>query len=228
MFIDEWFDQAFYQKLPLDYAKNLRFGQFGLTHAYYPHENLQLWRPVAKPSAPAKSIASEFQLVSAPGDSFARQYPLEAPKLATNEEFIAIRAKKRPIVLLHVPSTSLAGVSNKGFSGKVVRNLCVAAQVFGLADSKTSKPAFSSTFIDRVRKMEFPELLFLPKEAGLFQVDSLLRLDELQSVFMGHIEASQYGLGPDVLDVLRGQIQTVFSGPTKNYYSDLREELLKG
>jgi hypothetical protein len=41
--------------------------------------------------------------------------------------------------------------------------------------------------------MEFPELMFLPKRSGFLEVDSMLRLDEMQSVFSGHI-LKQYPL----------------------------------
>lgn len=70
MFIDEWFEQSFYEKLPLDFRSRLTFGQFFRTHAYYPHENLQLWRPILDPSEPTKTIASTFQIVSAGQDAF--------------------------------------------------------------------------------------------------------------------------------------------------------------
>ena len=48
MFIDEWFGDSFYKKLPLGYHNpgDFCFGQVFWTHAYYPHENLELWRPV--------------------------------------------------------------------------------------------------------------------------------------------------------------------------------------
>jgi len=42
MFIDEFFSEQFYRKLPLGYHANFSFGQFFWTHAYYPHENLEL------------------------------------------------------------------------------------------------------------------------------------------------------------------------------------------
>src|ERR1017187_10232643 len=63
MFIDEWFGDTFYKKLPLGYHNdaNFCFGQIFWTHAYYPHENLELWRPVPDPAEPTKTIASQFE-----------------------------------------------------------------------------------------------------------------------------------------------------------------------
>jgi hypothetical protein len=101
MFIDEWFS-ANYKKLPLGYANeaNFRFGQIFWTHANYPHENLELWRPTPDPSDPTKTIASQFGITAARQDAFKRGLPLHAPRLETNEEFVVIRAKIRPVVLI--------------------------------------------------------------------------------------------------------------------------------
>ena len=51
MFIDEWFGDNFYKKLPFGYHNpaNFCFGQVFWTHAYYPHENLEFWRPGTGP-----------------------------------------------------------------------------------------------------------------------------------------------------------------------------------
>src|SRR5258708_27196534 len=114
MYIDEWFKDDFYKKLPLGYHHQFSFGQFFKTHAYYPHENLELWRPVPDPAEPTKTIASQFRITAAGTDAFRRVLPLHAPKLETNEEFIVIRAKARPVVLIQA-EFPLACVNNRGF-----------------------------------------------------------------------------------------------------------------
>jgi len=100
------------------------------------------------------------------------------------------------------------------------------AQVFGLADAKTGAPEFNPLFVDRVRKMEFPQLMFLPQQAGVFDVDSLLRLDEAQSVFVPHLQATQFCLADDVADVLRHQINFLLTAIGPNDFTELREVLL--
>ena len=86
MFIDEWFGDNFYKKLPLGYHNpaNFCFGQVFWTHAYYPHENLELWRPVPDPAEPTKTIASQFRITAAGKDAFSRSLPLHVPRLETN------------------------------------------------------------------------------------------------------------------------------------------------
>lgn len=170
MFIDEWFRDGFYKKLPLGYHNdaNFCFGQVFWTHAYYPHENLELWRPVMDPAEPTKTVASQFRITTAGQDAFKRTLPLHVPRLETNEEFIVVRAKIRPVILIQT-ELPLAGVDNRGYRGKIQRRRTLVAQVFGLADSVTREPQFSPAFVDRVRKMEFPQLMFLPEKPGVIR-----------------------------------------------------------
>ncbi len=68
--------------------------------------------------------------------------------------------------------------------------------------------------------------VFLPQQAGVFEVDSMLRLDEAQSVFVPHLEARQFCLADDVANVLRHQINFLLTGVGPNDYTELREVLL--
>ncbi|MCA9423261.1 MAG: hypothetical protein KC592_19735 [Nitrospira sp.] len=226
MFIDEWFDRNYYKRLSLSEKFTLSFGQFFWTHAYYPHENLEFWRPVLDPMEPTKTFASKFQIQSAGQDAFRRSIPLQAPKLETNEEFLVVRAKYRPVLLIQ-PEILIPAILNRGFRGRVSRSRCTVAQIFGLADPQTGRAEFSPNFVDRVRQMEYPQLMFLPKESGLFQVDSLLRLDELQSVFTPHLEPAEFAMTDDIATILRDQIQFLLTGKGPNEYTLLREELLR-
>jgi hypothetical protein len=224
MFIDEWFGDDFFKQLPLGFHQHFSFGQFFRTHAYYPHENLEFWRPVSDPNEPTKTIASRFQMAPAGKDAFRRGIPLASPKLETNEEFLVVRAKVRPVILA-MPETPPFGVDNRGYRGRVQRHLCLVVQVYGLVDSKTGRAEFNPSFVERVRRMEFPQLMFLPARPGLLDVDSLLRLDELQSVFTANLEPTQYALGDEVASVLRGQFQFLLTGTGPSLYTELRELL---
>jgi hypothetical protein len=140
MYIDDWFGTGFYRQLPLGFHANFTFGQLFWTHAYYPHENLELWRPVPNPDEPTKSIAQVFQLQSAGKDAFSRRFPLHVPPLETNEEFIVVRAKIRPVILLQ-PEGELPTADNKGYRGRFHRRRCLVGQVFGLSDVTTAAPS---------------------------------------------------------------------------------------
>ena len=75
---------------------------------------------------------------------------------------------------------------------------------------------------------EFPQFMFLPKKPVLLEVDSLLRLDELQSVFTPHLDPTQHSLGDETLEVLKGQIGFLILGTGPSHYTELRELLLAG
>jgi hypothetical protein len=62
--------------------------------------------------------------------------------------------------------------------------------------------------------------------AGVFDVDSMLRLDYVQSVFVPHLQATQFCLGDDVTNVLRHQINFLLARIGPNDYTELREVLL--
>jgi hypothetical protein len=229
MYIDEWFqDSTFYNKLPLGYHNeaNFCFGQIFWTHTYYPHENLELWRPVSDLAEPTKTIASQFRITSAGKDAFRRSLPLHAPPLASNEEFIVVRAKRRPVVLIQ-GELPLAGIDNKGYRGKIQRRRTLVAQVFGLSDPQTQEPQFNPSFVNRMRQMEFPQLMFLPKKTGILDVDSMLRLDEVQSVFIPQLAPTQFCLSEDVAAVLKNQLIFLITCEGPNEYTELRELLLK-
>lgn len=110
MFIDEWFEKNYYKELPLGYRtqSSHQCGQFFWTHMLFTFENLQFWRPLADPAEPTKTIATDFRIVSAVRDAFKRSIPLAQPALETNEEFVVVKAKKRPVLLIQPSSCRLA------------------------------------------------------------------------------------------------------------------------
>lgn len=69
--------------------------------------------------------------------------------------------------------------------------------------------------------------MFLPKQAGLLDVDSILRLDECQSVFTARLEHSGFGLKEPIRDLLHSQLHCLLTGEYSGDFADYREELLK-
>lgn len=223
MFIDEVFD-SFYEKLSPAETNTYQFGHIYKTHAYYPHEDLQFFRPVTYIN-PTQTLADTFKIQPARNDSFKHNLPLSSPKLESNEELIVVRAKIRPVVLL-TPEYKIEGAETKGFRGKVSRKRCLVTQVYGLADVNSGEAEFSPNFIERVRKMEFPPLMFLPKCVGLFQVDSLLRFDECQSVFTPHLKPTGFALSDDLKKLIRSQVIHLLTGEYGGDYEFYREAVL--
>jgi hypothetical protein len=67
------------------------FGQIFWTPAYYPHQQLQLWRPSEVDQR--LHIAKNFNIQNGVADAFNRPLPYSVPHLKTTEEFIALKAK---------------------------------------------------------------------------------------------------------------------------------------
>jgi len=228
LFIDEWFGKDFYQKLPLDYRNNHRFGQIFWAHVYYPHENLQLWRPVdLDQTEPTRTTASHFRIMPAGADAFKKGFPLHTPPIRSREEFIVIKAKRRPVILVQSAGPLHSG-ENRGYKAKFARPLCLVAQCFGIVDKETQRSKFDPALIDRVRVMEFPQIMFLPQSPGIFEGDGLLRIDHLQSVFNPHLEPTQFCLSAEVQMVLKDQLRYVLVGDREaSTFTELRETLLE-
>jgi hypothetical protein len=102
----------------------------------YTFETLELWRPIIDPNEPTRTIASQFRISSAGTDAFRRSIPLASPKLETNEEFVVVKGKLRPVMLIQPEAADMA-IDNRGYRGKVQRKKSLVAQVFGLVDTKT-------------------------------------------------------------------------------------------
>jgi hypothetical protein len=204
-FIDEIFD-PFYEtvsKKPADYS----FGQIFRVPAYYPHQRLEVWRP--KNLDAKLGIASDFNITTAT-DAFRRSLPYSVPPLKTNEEFVALKAKPRPVILIQPPDPALLQIKTSGYSGKVVRHLCPVALVYS-AENEAGDSKFPPDFLDRVRRLEYRQFMFLPK-AGPMLVDSIARLDEIQSVAENQLLATGFSLCDDVREILRSQVSFFFAG----------------
>lgn len=225
-YIDEFVGTDFYKRLDLNYRTTFHFGQLFWTHAYYPHENLEVFRPIFDPGEPTKTTADKFRLVTAGGDAFNRSIPLHVPSLKVKEEFLAIRAKIRPVILVR-PEIPIPEAISRGQGGRLAKRRCLVAQVFSIADPVTGKIKFTDEFINRVRLLEYPQFMFFPKKVGVLEVDSLLRLDECQCVFTPHLDPTQFMLCDDLRDLLRYQFLTLFSDKMHIGYKTYREELMR-
>ena len=184
------------------------FGQIFKVAAYYPHTSLQLWRPSKFDSKLGR--ADDFNPASSPHDAFSRSTPYAFPHLQTNEEFLFIRGKKRPVILISPPDPKLTTIPKVTGGGKLARNLAPIALIYSAVD-KAGLAKFDHAFLDRVRLLEHPQFLFIP-HGGPLTVDSLARFDELQSVDMSNLEPSGFVLSDDLIAVVKSQLSFGLTG----------------
>jgi hypothetical protein len=204
--------------------KDFAFGQIFCAPVYYPHQILQIWRP--KDLDQKLHTATDFNIKTTVPDAFRRTVPYTNPYLATNEEFIALRAKKRPVILIQPPDPSLIEVKGVSKGIKLDRHLCVVAPAFSLEDAVGYQKA-TVEFIARVRRLDYSQFLFVPK-GGPMTVDSFVRLDELQSVAIQHLEPTGCALSPEALATFRAQVSFFLGGLDGGDFAEYRRLLADG
>jgi hypothetical protein len=202
------------------------FGHLYLTATEYPPEELRLWRPVGYDNDVAKSYANTFGITNPPDDAFRRKYPISNPRLKSNEEFVVTRSKPRPVLLVLAPQ-AIDEPQQKGM-GRVWRPLCLVAPIFSLEFPVTGNEKFSATFIERMRKLAFPQLLFLPSYKESLSVDSFARLDECQSVSINALRPLGVSLSEPVRNLLRSQLLYLMGDHYEGDYHVYRELMADG
>jgi hypothetical protein len=185
---------------------------------------LEIWRP--EEVHQRLHVAKNFNIKTSLTDAFKKALPYSIPPLGTDEEFIALKAKPRPVILIQPPDDSLEQVKAVSMGMKLVRHLCVVAPVFSLQNA-VGYTKVSADFIARVRQLEYPQFQFLPK-GGPITVDSLVRLDEAQSVAIQNLEHTGYSLSDDALSVFRSQVSFFMGGADGGDFAGWRKLLAEG
>jgi hypothetical protein len=203
--------------------ESFQLGHIFLAPAYYPHQQLEIWRPEILDAR--LGTASNFKIISAGQNAFRRDAPYNSPALASNEEFIALKAKKRPVVLIKPPDPKLQAIKRGPHSGKIVRHLGPVALAYS-AENESGFAKFPKSFVEDTRLLKYPQFFFLPK-GGPIQRDSLLRFDELQSIAMNNLEPTEWSLSTDVVGVLSSQLSFFLTGQASEQYLEWRTELQK-
>jgi len=208
-------------KLGLDYASKLVVGQICLTSVLYSYENREIWRPLGLDSS--GTSASVFKVEAEPGDAYKSGTLLHSPRLEAYEEFPVVRAKRRPVIVLIPRQDEISLKEHKGLM-KVNKKLVTVAPCYGIVNAqgecKTDK-----SFLERVSNLEFPHFMFLPSQACIPK-DSLLRLDSIHHTFHPHLEPKQFALAPDIVKILQGQLERIFSTGNGDAYVTTREILM--
>jgi hypothetical protein len=220
-FLDDLIAEPF-EKLGTDFRANFTPGQICQTPVLYSYENGELWRPSAWDAS--GTMATHFVVTSKPGDAYKQEKIIGSPKLEYNEEFPVVRAKYRPVVLL-VPCPQEIAIKDVRGGGKINRHLCLVSPCYSVAD-RAGKAKFRQEFLDKVRILEYPHFMFLPKSACLTN-DSLLRLDSIQHVFHNELEPTQWRLCDELMEILRGQLTYLMTKVYGGAYAYYRNELQK-
>ncbi len=211
----------FYVKLGNDYASKLIIGQICLSAVLYSYENREIWRPVGLDAS--GTSATIFKIEAKPGDAYKSGFLLHTPKLEAYEEFPVLRAKRRPVIVL-MPQQDQINLKEHSGMMKVNKKFVTVAPCYGVVNEQNECKTDKS-FLERVSNLEFPHFMFLPNDTCMPK-DSLLRLDSIHHTFHPHLEPKQYALAPDIVKILLGQLERIFSTGNGDAYVAAREILI--
>ena len=183
-------------------------GQICWTHINYAEEQLLLWRSTGTDES--KTTVHTFRIENSPKDAFSRSFPLYIPPLETHEEFVVVKAKRRPVIILS-PCPPDPGVRGLRQGGKIHRHICLVAPIFTVIERTTNQPKYPAEFIERMRTLAYPEFFYLPSQ-GAIRRASYVRLGEMQAVFQPQLEPENQKLLPDILGILQGQLDYLLTG----------------
>ena len=97
--------------------------------------------------------------------------------------------------------------------------------LYGVEDID-GKAKYSPEFIDRIRKLEFPHLSFIPENKTKGLKNSICRLDRTQACFANQMDAIDLKLSQEVLGVFKGQIEFFMTERYGDDFQVYREVLL--
>jgi hypothetical protein len=107
---------SFYEPVGASYRGVYERGQIFWSHVHYADEDLKLWRPTGLDES--ATTVNSFKIENAPGDAFNRNFPLFIPPLETQEEFLVVKAKRRPVIMLS-PAPGNPGIRGMRQGGKI-------------------------------------------------------------------------------------------------------------
>jgi hypothetical protein len=208
-----------YFKRGSNFRSDLQPGQICWTPVCYSNENAEIWTPTQFDAS--ATLATQFKVSAKHAQAYQEPRVIYSPKLEAYEEFPVIRAKVRPVVVL-VVNASLINPSPDRM--KLDKRLCLVAPCFSAVDP-LGVPKIQESILNRIRCLEFPQFLFLPRAAAMSN-DSLLRLDSVFHTYRAHLSPTQWSLSPDALDIVRGQVQYLMSGHFGGTFKAVRDTLL--
>jgi hypothetical protein len=208
----------FYAKMALSFRSMLEPGQICETPVLYSYENAEVWRPSHYDSSQTQAI--DFRPIPKPGDAYKKATVIQSPRLDAYEEFPVVRAKRRPVLLLAVDPPLIGAHPDKM---KLDKHLCLVAPCYSVVDPM-GDAKLQTEILDRIRRLEFPQLLFLPQAAAMSN-DSLLRLDSIHNCYRSHLEPTEWKLSSDIWRIVLGQLDFIFSGIYAGEFKAARDVL---
>lgn len=156
--------------------------------------------------------------------------PIAALSLGETEELLAIRAKKRPCLILAKvegvnPNTLPEGVQRKkalnGFD-----NSYLLAPIYSVSTGH-KETQFGPVMTARIKCMMYPEFIYAPQNSPTLAVPGVIRLDR---AFWTHLiacsESTTTYLSNEMMGICWTQLKIILGDQPSEEYSELRDLLL--
>ena len=124
---------------------------------------------VLRHNDPAREERSAYRIVEEPADIF-NHAPIHETRLRQDEEILAIRAKRRPVVVAGLPAEWEHG------GGRLKERSAVCPPVYSF------QPSDNEEFRARVKALEYPAWIPFPADDALRLREGFIRLDRMQAV----------------------------------------------
>ncbi len=213
-----------------DYHRSFHPGQFYWAPTFYlpAHPDI-LFEVDPDPT----EVRLKFDLRRADDRSFRGSHrPLKSINLQATEELVAVKAKRRLVVLLSQPNTIYDDIrQDVGKDRKIHELSFLGLPLYGRHRGEAER-GFPDVVVDRLQALMYNQFFYFPPsslEPNSVVYESIGRLDRVQAFHVDTLAAGAIPLGlhQDCWDVLREWVAGYFTGERSPHLVDLREELIR-
>jgi hypothetical protein len=141
--------------------------------------------------------------------------PLRRPRLEAEEEFVVLRAKKRPVIVLSSKTEPW-----KRRDGRIRTQCVLVAPMYSFRETD------GLDWKLRIRALAYHELFYLPGNETLGINESFVRFDRAHIVPSGWLKGKRVCLHPDALELLTEWFLFYLTGELDEFLREHRDELL--
>ncbi|MBI2907050.1 MAG: hypothetical protein HYX92_05280 [Chloroflexi bacterium] len=195
-------------------AKRLKRGQICLGHALYLESNVATIALCEY--KPENEHLNRYKVLwNTPREALFNHTPVHELQLASDEEFLVIKAKKRPLVILSERNEGWGAAADRTREKAVT---CAPMYSFHERDTRE--------FRDRVYACEYPCWVYVPKHDALHVKEGFLRLDRLQVIEESCLEPIPKALTESALYAVSEWLRYYLRGEIDPLFLDYRRQCL--
>ena len=144
--------------------------------------------------------------------------PVVHPPLRKDEEFVAVKAKKRPVIVL---SRSHESIDRKFRRDGDFPGTYLVAPVYTFESYGEQK--YPGEFVERVKAFEYHQFFYIPVSEHYGMKESFARFDRIHSVAKRNLRPEGFALTTDAWDVLWDWFSYHITGVLDDTIRDFRE-----